>query len=257
MDTVIADTILVSDLHLGSETSRASEATQFLRGAMFNRLILLGDIFCDLNFRRLKKDHWRFLSLIRKLSNPKRGVEVVWVEGNHDRGLAQLMSHLMGVRVYQEYEWEYRGRKYRGIHGHQFDRFLVDSTLLSAAGEFIYLNIQKIDFKDSKIARWLDRLNSRWLRMTPKVAAGALAHARARGDDVVFCGHTHEAFHTSAAGVQYFNTGSWTHEHLTYVAVDENGSRLGEFVPLPRDREDDGSDQVPGDSSLEPMVPIS
>ena len=166
MDTVIADTILVSDLHLGSETSRAREAAQFLHSAMFNRLILLGDIFCDLNFRRLKKEHWQFLSLIRKLSNPKRGVEVVWVEGNHDRGLAQLMSHLVGVRVYDDYGWQYRGVKYRGIHGHQFDRFLVDSALLSALGELIYLHIQKVDFKDSKIARWFDRKNSRWLRLT-------------------------------------------------------------------------------------------
>jgi UDP-2,3-diacylglucosamine pyrophosphatase LpxH len=235
MDTVIADTILVSDLHLGSETSRARCATHFLRSAVFNRLILLGDIFCDLNFRRLKKEHWQFLSLIRKLSNPKRGVEVVWVEGNHDRGLAQLMSHLVGVRVYDDYGWQYRGIKYRGIHGHQFDRFLVDSALLSALGEFIYLHIQKVDFKDSKIARWLDRWNSQWLRLTPKVAAGALAFARQHGDDVVFCGHTHEAYQASDRGVRYFNTGSWTHERLTYAAVDENGPHLGEYIPVDHD----------------------
>ena len=258
MDTVIADTILVSDVHLGSETSRAREATQFLRSAMFNRLILLGDIFCDLNFRRLKKEHWHFLSLIRKLSNPKRRVEVVWVEGNHDRGLAQLMSHLVGVRVYDHYGWHYRGVKYRCIHGHQFDRFLVDSTLLSAIGERIYLHIQKVDFRDIKIARWLDRLNSRWLRLTPKVAAGALAFAQARGDDVVFCGHTHQAFQTSEYGVRYFNTGSWTHQHLTYAAVDENGPRLGEFVPASRELEvrSDFPGEQPADASSEPLAPV-
>ncbi len=254
MDTVIADTVLISDVHLGSETSRAREATQFLRSAVFNRLVLLGDIFCDLNFRRLKKEHWQFLSLIRKLSNPKRGVEVVWVEGNHDRGLAQLMSHLVGVQVFQEYAWQYRGVKYRGIHGHQFDRFLVDSALLSAVGEFLYLQIQKVDFEDSKIARWLDRLNSRWLRLTPKVSAGALALARARGDDVVFCGHTHQAFHAKSEGVRYFNTGAWTHEHLTYVAVDDNGARLGEYVPRRRDLQpDDRPDEHDADGSSEPL----
>ena len=258
MDTVIADTILVSDLHLGSETSRAREATQFLHSAMFNRLILLGDIFCDLNFRRLKKEHWQFLSLIRKLSNPKRGVEVVWVEGNHDRGLAQLMSHLVGVRVYDDYGWQYRGVKYRGIHGHQFDRFLVDSALLSALGELIYLQIQKVDFRDSKIARWLDRLNSRWLRLTPKVAAGALAFAKARADDVVFCEHTHQAFQASAGGVRYFNTGSWTHERLTYATVDENGPRLGVYIPPPRQPEiaDGIPDEQPADASGEPIAPV-
>src|SRR6266702_4077075 len=120
MKTPCYDTVILSDLHLGSEVSRAEAALQMLKAVSFSRLILLGDIFCDLNFRRLKKDHWQFLSLIRKLSNPKRGLEVIWVEGNHDRGLAQLMSHLVGVRVYEEYSWHHRGVKYRGIHGHQF-----------------------------------------------------------------------------------------------------------------------------------------
>ncbi len=256
MATVIADTLLISDVHLGSETSRAREATQFLRSAVFNRLVLLGDIFCDLNFRRLKKEHWQFLSLIRKLSNPKRGVEVVWVEGNHDRGLAQLMSHLVGVKVYEEYAWQHHGVKYRGIHGHQFDRFLVDSALLSAFGEFLYLQIQKVDFKDSKIARWLDRLNSRWLRLTPKVAAGALALARMRGDDVVFCGHTHQAFHAEFDSVRYFNTGAWTHERLTYATVDDNGAQLGEYVPRCRDLQlDEYPDEQDADVSSEPLSP--
>src|ERR1700679_2047442 len=100
------DTLILSDLHLGSEISRASDVLELLKSARFRRLILLGDIFNDLNFRRLKKEHWEFLSHIRKLSNPKRGVEVVWVEGNHDLGLSDLMSHLVGVPVYQHYEWD-------------------------------------------------------------------------------------------------------------------------------------------------------
>ena len=98
---IFADTIILSDLHLGSEVSRASDAVRMLKSASFNRLILLGDIFSDLNFRRLKKEHWQFLGYIRKLSNPKREIEVVWVEGNHDHGLSDVMSHLVGIRVYR------------------------------------------------------------------------------------------------------------------------------------------------------------
>jgi UDP-2,3-diacylglucosamine pyrophosphatase LpxH len=85
METLCYDTVILSDLHLGSEVSRAKAALQMLKATSFRRLILLGDIFCDLNFRRLKKEHWHFLSYIRKLSNPKRGVEVVWVEGKPRR----------------------------------------------------------------------------------------------------------------------------------------------------------------------------
>ncbi len=228
MEPVIADTVLLSDLHLGSEVSRAREATCFLRAAVFNRLVLLGDIFCDLNFRRLKKPHWQFLSLVRKLSNPKRGIEVVWVEGNHDRGLTDVMSHLVGVKVYHEYAWRFRGTRYLAVHGHQFDRF---NALLSAMGGFAYLQIQKLDLKNSPIALWLDRLNSRWLRLTPKVARGALALARARGAEVVFCGHTHQAFEAEHDGVQYLNTGCWIQDRLTYAVVDEHGARVAEYAP--------------------------
>jgi metallophosphoesterase superfamily enzyme len=95
MDLHEYNTLILSDLHLGAETSRAREATRVLKQSRFERLILLGDIFADLNFAPLTKEHWKFLGYIRKLSNPKRNVEVVWVEGNHDHGLANIMSHLV------------------------------------------------------------------------------------------------------------------------------------------------------------------
>src|SRR5215475_1028555 len=126
------DTLILSDVHLGSEISRARDALSLLKSTSFRRLILLGDIFNDLNFRRLRKHHWQFLSEIRKLSNPKRNVEIIWVEGNHDRGLSELMAQLVGVRVYEEYQWEFGGRRYMAVHGHQFDRFVVDNKLLSS-----------------------------------------------------------------------------------------------------------------------------
>ena len=63
------DTIIISDVHLGSEVARPGQIIEMLSLYSFNRLILLGDIFDNLNFARLKKDHWNLLSNIRKLSN--------------------------------------------------------------------------------------------------------------------------------------------------------------------------------------------
>ncbi len=64
------NTIIVSDIHLGSEVARPKVVKEMLQSYKFQRLILLGDIFDDLNFKRLKKEHWSLLSYIRKLSNP-------------------------------------------------------------------------------------------------------------------------------------------------------------------------------------------
>ena len=60
MDLPVYNTLILSDLHLGAETSRAREATQVLKNSRFRRLILLGDIFADLNFARLTKSTGSF-----------------------------------------------------------------------------------------------------------------------------------------------------------------------------------------------------
>ena len=229
MDLHVYNTLILSDLHLGAETSHAREATRLLKETPFERLILLGDIFADLNFARLTKDHWKFLGTIRKLSNPKRHIEVVWVEGNHDHGLADIMSHLVGVRVYQRYTWTYRGLRHLAIHGHQFDGFQVNRLRLSRMGTSLYLMLQRLDFKKKPIARLIDRLNTRWLRMSPKVASGALAYARHHGADRIFCGHTHQATHVEYDGIHYYNSGGWVDSRLTYLTVDEQGVQIHEF----------------------------
>jgi len=225
----LVDTLIISDLHLGSEVSLAKDARRMLKARSFRRLILLGDIFCDLNFRRLKKDHWEFLSYIRKLSNPKRDVEVVWVEGNHDQGLADLMSHLVGVPVHQEYTWTFAGQRYLAIHGHQFDRFVINNAALSALGAYFYIQMQKLDSERKRFTRFLDRLNSRWLRLSAKIAADALAYAKVRGANTIFCGHTHQAMESEKDTVRYFNSGSWANANPTYITVDEAGAQIHDY----------------------------
>ena len=250
----MADTLILSDVHLGSDVSHAREAVRMLEGQSFRRLILLGDIFSDLNFRRLKKEHWQFLGYIRKLSNPKRGVEVVWVEGNHDVGLTDVMSHLVGVKVYQEYAWDYDGKKHLAVHGHQFDRFIVNNLLLSHVGTFLHLLLQKLDLKGKPFARFADRANTNWLRLSKKVCAGALLHARFCGAQRVFCGHTHEAMHREKDGIDYYNTGSWTDTKLTYVTVNEEGVQIHEYNQDERgnagtDDRDSGEERSEADSA--------
>lgn len=220
------DTLILSDLHLGSEVSRAADAMHLIRSVDFRQLILLGDIFHDLNFARLTSAHWEFLSAIRKLSNPKRRRKVVWVEGNHDVGLSQLMSHLVGVPVYQRYVWEYGGKRHLAIHGHQFDRFVNRNVLLSRFFEWFYNSAQKLDSKQQRMSRWLDRLSTRWLRLSDKVAEGALQYAQEGRADRIFCGHTHESRTLTRDGVEYFNTGAWMDQNATFIAVDLRGVHL-------------------------------
>ena len=79
------ETLLISDIHLGSDLSRPDALLATLKQYTFRRLILLGDILDDMNFHRLPANHWELLAYLRTLCEPERNIEVVWVEGNHDR----------------------------------------------------------------------------------------------------------------------------------------------------------------------------
>src|SRR4029077_16560840 len=85
------------------------------------------------------------------------------------------------------------------------------------------------DFKGQAFSRFLDRLNARWLRLSAKVASGAIMHARLRQADRVFCGHTHQAQSCERGGVAYYNSGSWTDFPPTYVIIDSGGVQIHEY----------------------------
>ena len=191
----------------------------------FKRLILLGDIFDNLNFGRLKKDHWNLLSNIRKLSNPKRKIEVVWVEGNHDEGLTEIMSHLIGIKVYKEYLWNLSGKKFLAIHGHQFDRFLNENVIISSIASFVYDTVQRWGSEKQTVARFLKSKSKGWLRLAKKVADGATEYGRHKKAKVVICGHTHQAgrFDYPDKDIVYYNSGCWTDLPSSYLTINESG----------------------------------
>ena len=217
------DTIIVSDIHLGSEVSRAKPLVQLLRTHAYKRLILNGDVFDGLNFKRLSRDDWKFLSFMRKLSNPRKGVDVIWVVGNHDGGVADILSHLLGVPVFEEYIWEMHGRKLLAIHGHQFDKWVTTHPLITAAASSFYYFFQKIDPKH-KASRFVKRTSKKFLRMSAKVADEAARHGRTAHDaSVVFAGHTHHAMDIMHDGVRYVNSGSWTDKPSHFVVVTHEG----------------------------------
>ena len=121
------DALIISDIHLGSDNCEAKAAAALLQDILdgrinTRRLIINGDVFDSIDFRRLKKTHWKVLSQIRHLSDK---LEVVWIVGNHD-GSAEIISHLLGVQVVEQFILESGDRRLLVIHGHQYDDFIQD-----------------------------------------------------------------------------------------------------------------------------------
>jgi UDP-2,3-diacylglucosamine pyrophosphatase LpxH len=213
------DTMIVSDIHLGSEVSRPEAVLATLKNYSFGRLILLGDIFDDLNFHRLSREHWELLSYIRLLTNRKRKVEVVWVVGNHDELLVDVMKYLIGSQVRKSFLWEENGQKFFAIHGHQFDYFLIHNRFLSNLATLLYRIIQRLDTRKQRFSHYIKRASKKWLRVSKDVAEGAVRMGVKKGADYVFCGHTHKSLHWVICGIKYFNTGCWTDIPSSYVTI--------------------------------------
>ena len=226
MNPIFVTTLMISDIHLGSPVSRSRAVLANLKRYHFRRLIILGDLFDDLNFTRLTRDDWELLSYFRKLSNPKYGVEVVWVWGNHDLYSSDAISHLLGVHVTEEYEWEENRESCLAIHGHQFDSFMSKNRLVSDIASAVYLFLQKLDLKTHRFSRFVKRMSKTWLRLSDKVAGKALAYGVRKGKRYVFCRHTHGALERHGDGVSYYNTGSWTEIPSTFIVIDDSGVHI-------------------------------
>jgi len=224
------DAVVISDIHLGSDNCQAKYLVHFLesirRGRMPTRkLILNGDVFDSIDFRRLKKHHWGILSELRKLSDE---LEVVWINGNHD-GPADIISHLLGVRCADETVVESGGRRILFLHGHRFDEFISRYPFITWVADRIYNFLQKIDTSHT-FAKMAKRRSKTFLRCVEKIEAAALRYAARKGCDAVCCGHTHHPVANTAGPIHYFNSGCWTEKPCHYLTVRDGVIELASYT---------------------------
>ncbi len=212
------DAICISDLHLGSDVCQAKQLEAFLKDihhakVKTKRLILNGDVFDSWDFRRLQKHHWHVLSWLRKLSDH---VHVIWVAGNHD-GPAELISHLLGVDVTNEYILPSGQRHILFLHGHKYDTIIDKHPWLTYFADCGYRLLQRID-SSFALARAAKRASKVYLRNSEIIEEKAKERAKKLKCDSVCCGHTHLAA-INPGDVSYYNSGCWTEKPCTFLTV--------------------------------------
>ncbi len=222
------DTIVVSDLHLGSKLSLAHALSKALDRFSFKRLILNGDSFDHLDLERTSRVAASHLDLLEDLHALSATHEVVWIEGNHDEGLSEFLERAH-VRVRRDYEWTYRGKRYLALHGDQFDTFYHEHPLLYAIGAGFYMMVQRLGPWSRRFCWFLKRTTKLYTHAITSSIRGALKHAREREVDYVFCGHTHHVHQETDGRVRYYNSGGWTESPCHLIAIGENGIRIHAF----------------------------
>lgn len=225
------DCIVISDLHLGSDICEARLLEEFLEWAAAHsrELVINGDVFDDLNFKRLRKSHFACLKSIRRNSD-RDDFRVTWVRGNHD-GPADVIGHIVGVEVHDEYVYDNGQIRLLILHGDQFDEFVTRYGWPTEVACSLFYFIQK--WAPHRAARWIRQITKRWQRNSSLIQRRAIAYAASKGFAFVTCGHTHLPLVAEASGVRYLNSGTWTeHPPCPFVSVKGPEVRL-EFWPQP------------------------
>jgi UDP-2,3-diacylglucosamine pyrophosphatase LpxH len=222
------DCIVISDLHLGSDVCQARLLEEFLIWAFEHcrELVINGDIFDDLNFKRLTKRHFACLKVIRRNSD-RDDVRVVWVRGNHD-GPADIISHIVGVDILDEYVHDNGRVRLLILHGDQFDTITTDYPWLTEIACGLFYFIQKL--MPHRAARWIRRITKKFQRNSQLIERRASEYARGRGFHYVTCGHTHLPLVSAHDDVTYLNSGTWTEAPpCPFVVVQGDEVRLEEW----------------------------
>ncbi len=226
------DAIVISDLHLGSDVCQAKQIVDFLEQIKDDtlptrELILNGDVFDSWDFRRLKKSHWKVLSLIRSLSDH---VKIVWTNGNHDHPEdASTVAHLIGAEVRDHYILDSGDRRILIFHGHIFDNFISDHPIITRVVDFFYGLLHKID-RSYRLSKWAKHRSKTFLRCSEKIEGQARKYAQRMNCDTVLCGHTHLEYVSEQADIKYYNSGSWCEKPCTYLTVLDGQCAVNHYL---------------------------
>jgi len=218
----MTDNILViSDVHLGSPVSRVKSLAKVLKNEKYNHLIINGDLFDNKHIERYKKQHWRILALIRKISKNK---EVTLIKGNHDINSTFLIK-VLGLEFVDKYELTINNKKFLFIHFHQFDSFIKKYPIITHVAESIYYFFQSID-RSKKFSRWLKRTSKVFLNVKVKIRNKALDYIKDKDYDAIIGGHIHfaESFKCLESGKEYHNSGSFCDDPCHYLIIDKKGN---------------------------------
>lgn len=259
--------VIVSDVHLGYEHSDHNSFNGFLDKLLqsndVHTLIILGD-FVDMWRRDVSGLFLEFNSILGKIMELKKKIDIYCVAGNHDYHLLQLSSNENPFSNSYPLEFkenipvlEVEGIKYKFMHGHEFDRsqwppiieILCENfsdemgeirsniwTLIQSMGKSIFsFYWYLIKNHNGNYTSYVENLktppHSRKNFEISDVEKRAVEHIRKEisVQRLVF-GHTHKPF--VSVDKSLANSGSWVSDERTfntYIEIDGTEIRLMQY----------------------------
>jgi UDP-2,3-diacylglucosamine pyrophosphatase LpxH len=225
------NTVIISDLHLGSKAARRDDILDFLDKISTETLILNGDIIDGWSLQRGSKWTKKDTKIIRKLLKiSETDTEVIWLRGNHDEFLKDFLPFDLGnIKIVEDYIHQHGSIRYYIFHGDVLDVFITKVKWLAYIGSIGY-----------DIALWINRWYNRWRawRKLPYYSISkdikngikkatnfindfeinAVRLAKGKGCQVAICGHIHQP----SLKDEYMNSGDWC-ENCTVLVETKDG----------------------------------
>ena len=211
--------VICSDAHLGSPVCQRDKLIKLLSSIHTENLILNGDWIDVSHTKRLNKKDWKILSVLRKMS---KHTNIIYLTGNHELGLNETLSELLGFTAAKHYEFEINNKKFYVIHGDVFDSVISEFWLLTEIATGIYYWIQRLGGEKQVIARIIKKKSKNFIKCCERMKVRAENFARHNGFDYILVGHSHMPFLSKDS--PYVNSGCFTEVECSYLTVDFNGN---------------------------------
>ena len=231
-------TIVISDLHLGTEGSKAKEVTNFLKQYKCSKLILNGDIIDGWQLKKYgnwKKKHTAFFKTVLKMMDDY-DTKVIYLRGNHDDFLDQILPLKLGkqFQIRKDYVLKSGTKRFYVTHGDVFDSITTHFKWLAYLGDVGYTFLLWINKLYNKYRAWrgLPYYSlSQVIKQRVKAAVSYISDfeekltelARSRDCDGIICGHIHQPAIREIEGVVYMNSGDWV-ESMSALVEDHQGN---------------------------------
>lgn len=224
-----ANTVFLSDIHLGSASCHAESVNEFLQSIECKQLYLVGDIIDLWAIKRRRSglcdDHLKVIKTL--LSMARQGTEIYYITGNHDEGFRLFLKDypfdkgLTNITLCNQHVYtSAAGLRYLVLHGDQFDKELQCHRWLNLLGDTIYGGLLRINRWWNKIrtrqgygywslASAVKSKSARALQYIQDYEQAATTLAQRKGYDGIICGHIHIPADKQINGVHYLNTGDW------------------------------------------------
>lgn len=228
--------VILSDIHLGTNDCKADEVHFLLKHIHCDTLILNGDIIDGWSLKRRNiwpKSHTRVVRRILKLAE-KKDINVIYLRGNHDDFLAHYLPLAFDrLRLAEEHILNTPHGDYLIVHGDCFDAITTHSKFIAVLGDIGYQGLLRLNRLHN---RWRSLRGKEYYSLSKAIKArvkSAVSHigkfeehlqtlAAKRGCRGIICGHIHTPEDKQVGSIHYLNSGDWV-ESLSAVVEHLDG----------------------------------